>query len=157
VVGSAGGERVSDERDSPYAPPASRLRVPPSETQLATTGQRFANYLVDATATIALNFANGFALGLVGSRPGFFGRLALSILTVSIYYVVLEARSGRTLGKLVTGTRVVGKDGSAPALGRVIGRTLARHIPFEPFSFLGGDRPVGWHDSLSGTRVIRTR
>jgi len=29
-------------------------------------------------------------------------------------------------------------------------------LPLEPFSFLGKS-PVGWHDSLSRTRVIRTR
>ena len=32
----------------------------------------------------------------------------------------------------------------------------ARFIPFEPFSFLGGGGN-GWHDSLSGRRVVRVR
>ena len=148
---------MSQEPDSPYAPPKSGLQTAPSELQIATTGQRFANYLVDGAATTALNFVNGFALAVVGRRPGLVGSLALSVLTVSAYYVVLEARSGLTLGKLVTGTRVVTEAGAEPTLGRVVGRTFARLIPFEPFSFLGGSRPVGWHDSLSRTRVIRTR
>jgi hypothetical protein len=35
-----------------------------------------------------------------------------------------------------------------------LGRSAARSIPFEPFSFLGG-QPTGWHDRLSETRVVR--
>jgi len=71
------------------------------------------------------------------------------------YYVVLETAAGRTLGKLITGTREVREDGGKPRFGQILGRTAARFIPFEPFSLLGS--PKGWHDGLSGTRVIRVR
>jgi len=39
---------------------------------------------------------------------------------------------------------------------QVLGRNLARLIPFEPISFLGSTR-TSWHDRLSGTRVITLR
>jgi len=36
--------------------------------------------------------------------------------------------------------------------GKILGRTLSRLIPFEPFSFF--TYPVlGWHDSISKTNV----
>lgn len=79
-------------------------------------------------------------------------------MIVVLYYVPFETGFGRTPAKLITGTKVVSEDGGPPGLGRVLGRTLVRMVPFEVFSFLGGDgRPVGWHDSWSGTRVVRTR
>jgi uncharacterized RDD family membrane protein YckC len=152
-VGAAGSERLSEPLDSPYAPPASRLVAPPSELRLASLGQRFVNSLLD---TLVLNVASVFLLLLAGQSSSLLASFAISNLTVFAYYVVLESRSGRTLGKLVTGTAVVGEDGGKPDLGQVVGRTLARLIPFEPFSFLG-KKPVGWHDSLSRTRVIRMR
>lgn len=74
------------------------------------------------------------------------------------YAIVSEALFQRTLGKMITGTCVVRADGTKPTFGQIVGRSFARFIPFEAFSFLGGKGfPVGWHDSLSGTRVITTR
>ena len=66
----------------------------------------------------------------------------------------MEAVFQRTIGKLVTGTRVVTTDGNVPGFGKVLGRSLARVIPFEVLSFLGAI-PIGWHDKLSGTRVVQ--
>ena len=122
---------MSDPREpSPYAPPASRLSDPPLDPgeSGASRGQRFLNLIVDSIA-----------------------------LTSLAYHALLEGFYGRTLGKLVTGTQVVGADGSRATWGQIIGRTFARFIPFEPFSFFGRPPPAGWHDSLSGTRVVRVR
>ena len=148
---------MSGEAPSPYAPPASELGTRATEQTLASRGQRLANSLIDGVATFLLNSLNGLWLVLAGLRLGFLGRLALANLTILVYYFALEAWSGRTLGKLVTGTRVVSENGRDLTLARVMGRTLARLIPFEAFSFVSDERPVGWHDDLSGTRVIRTR
>jgi uncharacterized RDD family membrane protein YckC len=146
---------------SPYAPPASDVDPrsgAPDAARLATTGQRFANSLVDQTATILLSALAGGVLGFLGlAQPGP-GGLAIGVAISLGYYCTLESLSGRTLGKLVTGTRVVSEAGGEPSLAQIFGRSCARMIPFEAFSFLGGaGRPVGWHDSLSGTRVIRIR
>lgn len=70
------------------------------------------------------------------------------------YYFIMESFFGRTIGKLVTRTRVVDESGSRPTAGRIAGRTLARIIPFEPFSFFGNE-PRGWHDTLSKTWVVK--
>jgi uncharacterized RDD family membrane protein YckC len=62
----------------------------------------------------------------------------LDTMWALIYYVAQEALWSRTLGKLITGTKVVNEDGSKLTFGRALGRTLCRLIPFEPLSFLGG-------------------
>lgn len=83
--------------------------------------------------------------------------LPFGLLAVVFYYILMEAVFQRTLGKLVTGTIVVTTDGGQPSFGQVVGRSFARLIPFEPFSFLGGNPCKGWHDKLSGTLVIKSR
>jgi uncharacterized RDD family membrane protein YckC len=80
----------------------------------------------------------------------------LGIAIMILYYLVTEGMWQRSLAKMLTKTRVVDADGGTPSIGQIIGRTLARFIPFEQFSFFGNKGyPIGWHDSLSGTRVIQ--
>jgi uncharacterized RDD family membrane protein YckC len=82
----------------------------------------------------------------------------LGFIILLIYYVPQEAFSGRTLGKMITGTKAVNEDGSKLTFGKVLGRTLCRFIPFEAFSFLGGqNKPKGWHDRIPKTKVISIR
>ena len=75
---------------------------------------------------------------------------------MTAYYCFFEGIFARSPGKWICGTRVVDLEGNRPSFLQVIGRSLARFIPFEAFSFLGS-RGIGWHDSLSSTRVVRTR
>ncbi|NQU26637.1 MAG: RDD family protein [Candidatus Nealsonbacteria bacterium] len=148
--------------ESPFEVSPAPVAPQVEEMQLASTGIRFGNYILDMMFFMALALFLGLVLGVVGGEaaleamentPDFvFGALLLLI-----YYVPQEAVAGRTLAKLITGTRVVTVDGETPTFGQIIGRTFSRMIPFEPFSFLGGKFPVGWHDKLSGTRVIRSR
>lgn len=72
------------------------------------------------------------------------------------YYLFFESIFGRTLGKLITGTTVVNEHGGKPVFKQIIGRTLCRLIPFEPFSFFGASG-YGWHDSIPKTYVIDIR
>jgi len=79
----------------------------------------------------------------------------LGLIVALIYYCCFEVIFGRTVGKFLTGTKVVAEDGMQASAGQIFGRTLCRFIPFEAFSFFGGaGRPVGWHDSISKTRVV---
>jgi len=73
------------------------------------------------------------------------------------YFVFMESLFQRTLAKLLTGTIVVTENGARPSFAQILGRSFSRLIPFEAFSFLGGNHPVGWHNSLSRTRVVSTR
>ena len=82
----------------------------------------------------------------------------VALIILLIYYVPQEAFSGRTLGKLITRTKAVNEDGTKLTFGKALGRTLCRVIPFDAFSFLGGQgRPKGWHDRIPKTKVILTR
>jgi uncharacterized RDD family membrane protein YckC len=69
-----------------------------------------------------------------------------------VYYSFFEMVTGQSPGKMVTGTVVVNEDGTTPDGGRILIRSLCRFIPFNAFSFLGDG--VGWHDTISKTRVV---
>ena len=82
---------------------------------------------------------------------------AVGIGASMLYFIITEGVYQKSVGKFITGTKVVTATGGRPTFGQIVGRTFARFIPFEAFSFLSGSKPVGWHDSLSGTRVIMVR
>ena len=161
------------QSDNPYASPTAPSSMPeiPSTKVLspASQGKRFFNMIVDSIIIQVLSGMAGFVLGIVYvSSAVASGReitpddeatlniigMLIGILSAVAYFVITEALFQRTLAKFLTGTRVVRADGGRPSFGQIIGRSFARLIPFEAFSFLGGRKPVGWHDSLSGTRVV---
>ncbi|HEX7053377.1 MAG TPA: RDD family protein [Burkholderiales bacterium] len=151
--------------ETPYAPPKARvaaeIRLPPS-TPLAALGRRVVHLLLDWVFawlfSILCGFLVGVAIGLLDIEGVNLSRLAgiVALAGFILYYVVFEASFGWTLAKLITGSRVVDQTGGKPSLLKVLGRTLARGVPFEPFSFLGRTG-IGWHDRWSGTRVVTTR
>ena len=163
---------------NPYAIPAGVEPpqfggVATGELPLASQGQRFVNMIIDGIIANVLaqvvGFVVGVAYGIMAASSGreiaeselailqLIGGM-LGLLIFLMYYIVCEIAFGRTIGKLATGTRVVNSQGQAASAGQIIGRSFARMIPFEAFSFFGGKGfPVGWHDSLSGTRVIKIR
>jgi uncharacterized RDD family membrane protein YckC len=146
---------------NPYQPPAEddAASAAPSSADYveASQGQRFANLVLDNIAFIIFSAVLGAALQLVGLGDllqGVFGNF-FGIITITVYYVVFEGIWGRTPAKLITGTRVVHVDGGPPRFMQIVGRTLTRFVPLEPFSFLGSG--TGWHDRWSSTRVVRAR
>lgn len=74
------------------------------------------------------------------------------IVVFFAYYMLFEFHYQRTLGKFVTGTRVVNKFGDNPSVSDVLARTFLRLIPFDNISFLFPGN--GFHDWLSDTKVI---
>lgn len=134
---------------------------------LATAGRRLANYAVDqlivGLLTWALSALFGLVLGIASAIRGVevptedlirIAGFLIALATVVVYYGVAEGVCGRTIGKVVTRTVVVDGNGTRVGYARAFRRTFCRLIPFDHFSFLAGRRPVGWHDSLSGTYVI---
>lgn len=153
-----------DSTKSPYAPPNSALEDPaptPLEVVPVGHGLRFANLVVDYIVYMALSALLGAVVAAVWGEDGVrvlvsLPRYALGAGVLLTYYIGLEGLTGRTVGKWVTGTRVVNAEGTRPSFGQILGRSFARLIPFEPFSFLG--RPArGWHDSLPKTYVVKCR
>lgn len=147
---------------NPYQPPgaemAGAVAAPASNLYPASAVQRFGNFVIDQ---IAAQAGGGLLLGLVEGFWGveIFGRVPdqlLGVALMSAYYILTEGMTGRTLGKLVTRTRVVNAGHGEVPLGRVVLRTLSRFVPFEMLSLYFNDG-VPWHDSWSGTRVMTTR
>jgi uncharacterized RDD family membrane protein YckC len=77
----------------------------------------------------------------------------VGVLLNFAYYFPLELYSKATFGKLLTNTRVISADGKVCNANQILLRTLCRCIPFDNISFLFTNK-VGWHDSISKTRVI---
>ncbi len=152
---------------NPYAPTMSDVTSQPSGMRLATQGKRFLTYIIDTIVMYMINFGIGLVAGIALAANGDMtpekmaginlGLTLFGVFMSFLYYVVMEASTGRTIGKFVMGTRVVNESGGPASVGQVLGRSLCRFIPFEPFSFLFGGNtkfPVGWHDSLPKTRVV---
>jgi len=146
---------------NPYAPPDAFVADVDAGVQLAGRGRRLANLMLDSVFAGLLFAVLQAAAGLAGHPDSLRGhdwaanQLMTSAFSV-LYYFVQESLWGVTLAKLITGTRVLTETGGTPSARQILGRSLARLVPFEPFSFLGGD-PVGWHDTWSNTRVFVVR
>ena len=131
----------------------------PNELIIASTGKRFANYLIDVIGfyifVILFGGIFGFLFFSEESEAGtsiivswFFG-----IVIIVSYYTLLEGSlRGKTLGKYITRTRAVTADGEPVDFHKAFIRSLCRLIPFEAFSYLGGG--LGWHDTISNTMVV---
>lgn len=61
--------------------------------------------------------------------------------------------NGRSIGKLITGTRAVNEDGSDISFQKAFVRNIVRAIPFNALSALGTPSHP-WHDRWSDTMVI---
>ncbi len=126
----------------------------------ATAGKRFINVLLD----YIFAYIGAWIIVLIGVIIGFLvpaHAVVYAIFTIVAvlfyifgYHIFFESIWQRTPAKWITGTKVVKNDGSKPKFLRILGRTLCRFIPFEAFSFLFGQNPVGWHDELSHTLVV---
>lgn len=116
----------------------------------ASMGKRFVNLFLDAIIRTIL-----YTVLLMAFGQKSFWNVVLALLVAYFgYYIVFEYFWQRTPAKWVTGTKIVRNDGSKPKFWRVVGRTLARYIPFEALSVLFGKNAVGWHDKLSKTFVV---
>ncbi|TMI96647.1 MAG: RDD family protein [Bacteroidetes bacterium] len=138
----------------------------------ASTGQRFLNFLIDnVLMNYGLSYLTGTAAGFliaalfpdfarkISSDSSSFDLLLLgyiiALINYLVYYTICErAFKGYTLGKLITGTRVIRDDGGELTLKDALLRTLSRLVPFEAFSAFGGHP---WHDLWTKTSVIKTR
>lgn len=132
----------------------------------ADKGLRAVNSIIDTIAFLFIYFVFTFILTMSLFAMGVntfytdetgetFPVVALVVIlpTYWLYYIITEYFFQRTLGKLLTKTRVVSKTGGKPTLKQIIFRTLSRSIPLEYLSFIVKDR--GIHDSLSGTVVVQ--
>lgn len=132
--------------------------------QHASAGQRFLNYIIDVIAFyilfIIVSIIGGVAFAT--SNPGesiegsawFTAILYIESFVILIaYYTLLEGSRGKTLGKLITKTKVVSETGGQISYGKAFIRTLIRLIPVEFLSRLSGSNM--WHDEWTKTMVVK--
>jgi uncharacterized RDD family membrane protein YckC len=133
-----------------------------NDLNLAGQGQRVFNVIIDMVAFFIIYFLLTIGLMLLGLDQTYTDETGeqLPIIPIIIlvptfwgYYFLTEYKFQRTLGKVLTRTKVVSLTGDRPTLKQVIIRTLSRSIPFEYFSYLA--TVEGIHDSLSKTRVVK--
>jgi uncharacterized RDD family membrane protein YckC len=120
----------------------------------AGAGLRFANYLLDLIGFVI--FIGIFAVISPSIAAIFFVPFVPAIV-FAIYISLLETiLKGKTIGKLLTGTRAVYTDGTPINAGTAWSRGFSRIVPFEPFSALGSESNP-WHDRWTNTYVIVER
>ena len=134
----------------------------------ASGGKRFANYIIDLLVFYALLFGTGVIIGLLNpvaldsiSEDDSLGASLLDrlvgIILYGLYMFVVEALfKGKSLGKLITGTRAVNEDGSNISAKTALLRGLSRAVPFNAFSALGTPA-YPWHDKWTNSYVIDER
>ncbi len=118
---------------------------------------RFIHFIIDTIAFFILTMIFAFVLGLFinptdQSLMTLIGYLMLAAGFFG-YYVFMETKFQKTIGKFITKTKVVNKNGTRPEVGDIVRRTFCRLIPFDRVSFLF--TPNGFHDRLSDTTIIK--
>ena len=119
---------------------------------LAGKGSRLGNFIIDIIGFYVLIFIQSLILEnfLLGFTPDWF--VVYFYIFYLMYYTAFEHFFGKTPGKFLTNTTVVKKNGRKPNFVNLLGRNLARFIPFDGFSYLFLER--GWHDQVSDTYVV---
>jgi uncharacterized RDD family membrane protein YckC len=123
----------------------SQYGYPPQATapalEYVSVGRRLLALIIDlillsiVNGVIGLLFHSGTVTNVNGavsynsSGPG----AALQIIIPIIYYIVMEATTGATLGKMALGLRVVNLDGSPITWSQSIIRNLLRIVDSVPF------------------------
>lgn len=141
------------------------------ENNRADSWLRFGNFIIDRVVIYVLFMAFGFFASLTYELFGTlyfinildklssvnrFWDILITSTTYFLYLFLMEYfTKGRTVGKYITGTRAISTDGTEPTLYDYFIRNISRFVPFDVFSFLGGEN--GWHDSWSDTRVINIK
>ena len=141
----------------------------PDTPEDASKGIRFLNMILDLVFMLLFFFIVcaivGVVIGLTGNRAlltvvlppeNYPGQLLWGAVLTAVYYTLTEGvLKGRSLAKLITGTRAVDRDTYEPvSIGKAFLRSLCRSIPFAPLIALAGT-PL--HDSITGTAVVKTR
>jgi len=140
---------------------------------LASRLLRLAGYLADWGIVGLLTVGALYAAGVVEAltRQGAAPYLAASawiIVAPAVYYVAPTAVYGRTFGKWLVGTKVVGPDGNVPGWARAIGRGLISFLAkllaglwaigiLDPLWLVWDRHRQTLHDKVAGTVVISTR
>lgn len=136
-----------------------------AEFNLASNGTRLGGFIVDIILFYVITFVLAYAIAVFSPETALalfpqdesnpLLEMLVTYLYMIIFYSLLEGfTKGRSLGKLVTRTKVVRTDGSQITFKDAFLRSLCRVVPFEALSILWG--PM-WHDKWTNTMVVDKR
>ena len=112
---------------------------------------RFLNFLLDTGIYFAFVVVFFMVLKDVISKEDV---KWISILIYFLYYFIFEYTKGQTLGKMITGTKIISSNENKDYFFiQIFGRTLMRFIPLDIISYLFYKR--GLHDWISKTAIIK--
>lgn len=151
----------------PVAPDAQQ-RVPASEPlsdelpPLASVGRRMAAYAIDIVVLVFIAVIVVFAAGIDPEDSDTQNQqLAIYAIITLLYFTICEALTSQTVGKRLTGIKVVTLDGQPISWGKSAGRNLMRIIDSLPALYIVGlivmsrnDRLQRLGDKAAGTIVI---
>ena len=130
--------------------------------KIASNTKRLTNWIIDSITISIIWFTLLPVIVIVLKNIGLLDSLTkgetldleFTILPAAFfYYLIFEGVFKTTLGKLITKTKIIRLDNEEVNLVDILLRTLCRFIPLEQLSFLA-DKPIGWHDRISETRII---
>ncbi|WP_295117566.1 RDD family protein [uncultured Chitinophaga sp.] len=127
----------------------------------ASRGERFGNYIIDviiasviSRAFFAVIYGRSFLEQEEFAWDTWFTSVVLSSVFMLAFYTLMEGLlKGRSIGKFLTGTKAVRRDGQPFTFGDAFYRSLVRIVPFEVFSGFG----TPWHDQWTGTTVVKNK
>lgn len=122
--------------------------------------------LVDSVVIVLVQLSMGFAASRIWGReidesPAYHGLVVLfTLLFAGVYTTVTHAAAGQTIGKALTGIRVVATDGQFLPVGAALLRWLATFVSALPLGMgyvMAGLRTDkrALHDLIAGSRVER--
>lgn len=130
--------------------------------EVASKTKRFLNYIIDSF--VKLIFLMTIYSIITVINPNIIQKISSNkILEYTIayavtftYYHLFELLTGKTIGKLITKTKVVDSNYNKPTSEAILYRSLYRLVPFDALSFIG-EESEGWHDKWSETMVVNEK
>ena len=123
----------------------------------ASTSLRLVNYLIDIVVSYFVSMVVFLVCSLVLPNPEnpivLLATIVLVFSSFLAYYMIMEIKWQKTIGKFTTKTKVVMLNGEKPKEKDIVLRTLCRLIPFDWVSYLFMKN--GFHDLLSKTKVVK--
>ncbi len=122
------------------------------------SGIRLINFIIDSLVWITLYFAIAYVFDLYFLRfnsyfVNYIYSISLGLLVYWAYYCVLEFYFQKTLGKLLSRTKVLSTNEGELSFRSVLIRTISRLIPIDFLYYFFSRR--GLHDRLSNTLVVK--
>lgn len=120
---------------------------------------RFLNFLIDNIVWYIFGFIIVIIVRLIVQPQNDETHQIINLLSMAFaffaYYIFMENKFQKTVGKYITKTKIVKINGEKPESSDILTRTFCRLIPFDRISYLFVKN--GFHDMLSKTKVVRDK